>query len=82
MSDLKKWLIRVCIAYLRSKKVPQYRWPEQIKKTGSWFFLGGTLPVLVLLIMNHAPLALIIIFQLMFLACMFIGHVLVNAAKE
>ena len=78
----KQWILKVVVSYLRRKQVPQHLWPENIKKIGSWFFLGSTLPIFPLLIIDHVPLAVIIMFQLMFLVCIFIGNFLVDYAKK
>ena len=82
MNALKKTILGGVVIYLRKKDIPQHLWPERIKKIGSWFFLGSALPIIPLLLIEHVPLAVIIIFQLMFLACIFIGNFLVDYAKN
>lgn len=82
MLNPKQWILKVVVSYLRRKQVPQHLWPENIKKIGSWFFLGSILSIVPLLIMDHVPLALIIMLQLMFLACIFFGNFLNDYAKK
>lgn len=82
MINPKQWVLKEVVSYLRRKRVPQHLWPEKIKKIGSWFFLGSILPVLPLLVMGHTPLAIIIVLQFIFLACIFIGNFLVNYAGK
>lgn len=52
------------------------------KKIGSWLFLGSTLPVFPLLFIDHVPLIIIIVLQILFLGCIFIGNFLVDYAKK
>lgn len=82
MNTVKQWVLKVVVSFLRRKQVPQHLWPEKIKKIGSWLFLGSTLPVFPLLFIDHVPLIIIIVLQILFLGCIFIGNFLVDYAKK
>ncbi|EKT3984126.1 hypothetical protein HCH17_24285 [Klebsiella aerogenes] len=82
MNTAKQWVLKVVVSFLRRKQVPQHLWPEKIKKIGSWLFLGSTLPVFPLLFIDHVPLVIIIVLQILFLGCIFIGNFLVDYAKK
>jgi hypothetical protein len=76
MSGIKQLAGNVIIYFLRRKNVPVSRWPEHIKKTGSWFFIASIVLVIPLLVFDNIPAVLTILLQLGYAALMCLGLLL------